>query len=1217
MEQGMLTRVLQDFLTTVDGELSLLKGDYLLVLSVVDRHWCYGQSNNNTGKFPSNYLHKVDVPLLAEGQNLCISIVPFPGEQHGDLSFGKGQIIVADEEVEPGWISGHTDLHKGIFPATHVWKIDTALLKKTVRRKAIQKIARVTADLKAQLDEELDLTKGTFVTVTEILEDGWCQGTTKDGRSGTFPEGFIEYIESDTNQVQTVDEEDPVAAASLYSSSENNKVKQVDLKVYKDFGEGAAMPYNDEPAPYYYDLFPEFSKEDAIQPSNVKNTVEVTPAFDGLHPFGIEPYAITLYPFNAQFPNELSFAAGEVVRLIRHKDSDWAEGTIDNTTGIFPVSYVNIIVDCPKSEESLASEDNNEPQVDPLTEVVEEENSQDQNVLVPGVVVRVEYNFEAQMDGDLSVSEGDFVTIVEMTNADWISVKNKDGNVGLCPKTYVTANFDPQSEIENTTDEFVIIRNQESEKMTFEDDCSSKRISAPHRPAPPAPVPGSVPLQKNLQPIQTRPRSQRIDTEEPEAEIHTNAKQKKADQRQNVITELVITEKEYVRDLKMTYETFHLYDPNILESRGVDVTTLFGNILDVIKIAEELLDKMQMAMKGCDEEFQTIGPCFLKMSDKLQVVYVKYCSNHESALALLKKYEDNPEATIMFQKGLETLRYQIACFDMSSILIKPVQRILKYPLMLYELVKCTEDDHPDKPELEEAWRAMTNVASYINEYKRRKDLVSKYFEGESTLMRKMAKINIHSMAKKSTRLSAKLSASLGITNIALDVDFDDCERQFKILEKCVWQLARDVEQCMANLGDEAASGELMADLIRQYYQGTPNNEVEKLRQTRAVLWSNYLKELKTCLEKRVTTPLNQLINLLEGPALLIEKRHDKLLDYDVAITKNEKSRDNKIFQEELTRAKSNYEALNQQLLEELPILIDVATKILVSCFGAFANSRKLLSGKITKRYLMLSETATQIAPQDILESFLVSHNLLYNQITRFGLAGSNPRIEESQTECIEQTEKQRIMLRNKYSVDRLHVVKEDVVGTSSLDMGAKRGTLVAVIKKQDPMGDSSRWFVDNGALQGFLPSHSLEFRQRISTANSINGNRTTPSPDQTPDLICMDSPEKEVRPASVSNSQSQFYQNLKDVFDDSQSETSTSSTNAPQRYQNLNKIFYYALYDFPGAMKGTLPIKKGQAVRVVRPHDEMGNDDWWLVQDRQGSSGYVPKNYLGLPEAFT
>ena len=56
-------------------------------------------------------------------------------------------------------------------------------------------------------------------------------------------------------------------------------------------------------------------------------------------------------------------------------------------------------------------------------------------------------------------------------------------------------------------------------------------------------------------------------------------------------------------------------------------------------------------------------------------------------LSLFLQYESVEEIQSLFNKGLETLRYQFACFDMSSILIKPVQRILKYPLILNELIK--------------------------------------------------------------------------------------------------------------------------------------------------------------------------------------------------------------------------------------------------------------------------------------------------------------------------------------------------------------------------------------------------------------------------------------------------------------------------------------------------------------------------------------------------
>ena len=51
-----------------------------------------------------------------------------------------------------------------------------------------------------------------------------------------------------------------------------------------------------------------------------------------------------------------------------------------------------------------------------------------------------------------------------------------------------------------------------------------------------------------------------------------------------------------------------------------------------------------------------------------------------------------------------------------------MQRILKYPLLLGDLVKFTEDEHPDKKHLISASKLMGEIANQINEVKRRKDL---------------------------------------------------------------------------------------------------------------------------------------------------------------------------------------------------------------------------------------------------------------------------------------------------------------------------------------------------------------------------------------------------------------------------------------------------------------------------------------------------------------
>ncbi|XP_072743544.1 rho guanine nucleotide exchange factor 38 isoform X2 [Anoplolepis gracilipes] len=1182
MEPGTLARVLHDFLTTVDGELSLSKGHYFLVHEIIDKHWCFGQSQDRVGKFPLSHLHKVELPQFGETERLFVAIADFPGQETGDLSFAQGELITGIRDIGSGWCMGRTSSKNGIFPTTHTWELDTTLIKKTMKKKSIRKKAKVKTTLKAQLDEELDLTAGETVIVIEILDDGWCRGITEDGREGIFPEGFISYIDGDEDTVDQVEITCATQSNIISSSTSYGGI------IYKDFGEtsiiNSYMNLPDEPAPSYFDLFPEtlstISDAKDIQCNTHANFIDV------------KPYAITLYPFNAQFPNELSFGVGEVVHLIRHIDSEWMEGMIDTTKGIFPSSYVNIIVDCAEITQS---------------QVQSEVMPAKKDALEPGVTVKVLFTFDAQMDGDLSVHEDEFVTVVEMANEDWVNVKNKSGLVGLCPREYLSLSEHSSDSLQESNleefEDFVLIRHKEANDVISEEQ-KPKRMSQPHRPAPPAPAPGRVPLQKEAV------ANVEVSVQENESAINNTVdiRQKRADQRQNVISELVITEKEYVRDLKLTYETFNLHDPNFLGSRGIDVVTLFGNILEVIHVAEELLDMILKAMKDCDESLQTIGPCFVKMSEKLKNVYVKYCGNHEAALALLKKYENNEEIMKVFNKGIETLRRQVACFDMSSILIKPVQRILKYPLMLYELIKCTEDNHPDKATIEEAWKAMTNVASYINEYKRRRDIVSKYLENDNTLISKMSKLNMHSVAKMSTRLSTRLSASLGLTNIASDTEFEELEKHFRSIEKCTWQLTKDIEQCTTHLSDEAISGEVIAEFLVHYYQESPTVEMKKLQNIRSIIWTQYVQDFKSCIEKRVSAPLHSLASLLEGPAMLVAKRHDKLLDYDAAISKSEKYKESKIIQEELFTAKSNYEALNQQLIEELPILIDAATNILVNCIRSFASARKLLSGRITKQYLTLCETSPHLSSQDVLESFLVNHNLIWNQITRLAFAGTNPQIDEIKSQLSEQTEQQRFLLREKYTVDKLYVVIEDIVSSSTLDVSAARGMLIAVIKKQDPMGNTARWYVDTGVTQGFVPSQKLRPVQRQNqhhdqtTMDIAVTGRKSSSP---PNLMSLDSPEKEIKKTSQSH--------LQDLLSLEQQESKLSHhySNVSERpraqvYQN----FYYAMYDFAGNIPGTLPITNGQALRLLRPRDEKGNDEWWLVENRDGKQGYVPRNYL-------
>lgn len=79
--------------------------------------------------------------------------------------------------------------------------------------------------------------------------------------------------------------------------------------------------------------------------------------------------------------------------------------------------------------------------------------------------------------------------------------------------------------------------------------------------------------------------------------------------------------------------------------------------------------------------------------------------------------------------------------------------------------------------------------------------------------------------------------------------------------------------------------------------------------------------------------------MFAGPHKLIQKRFDKLLDYDNCKERADRFKDRRV-QEELQVARNNYEALNAQLLDELPKFHSVAEELFTGCVRAFAQAQK-------------------------------------------------------------------------------------------------------------------------------------------------------------------------------------------------------------------------------------------------------------------------------------
>jgi len=202
------------------------------------------------------------------------------------------------------------------------------------------------------------------------------------------------------------------------------------------------------------------------------------------------------------------------------------------------------------------------------------------------------------------------------------------------------------------------------------------------------------------------------------------------DYRAKQIKELLETERSYVRDLELmrTYKNEAEFKRIISKDKALK---LFANIDDLVDFQRRFLIGLESTLALPVPE-QRIGKWFSTNEENFSV-YDAYCANQESAseMAVLEagyyteswsrvfaKFNNLPENTPISQNN-----------QIPSYLIRPVQRICKYPLLLERLYKHDKkENHPYADELYEGLEAIKRVVNRTNETKRRDENSKKVIE---------------------------------------------------------------------------------------------------------------------------------------------------------------------------------------------------------------------------------------------------------------------------------------------------------------------------------------------------------------------------------------------------------------------------------------------------------------------------------------------------------
>ncbi|KFO98411.1 Guanine nucleotide exchange factor DBS, partial [Calypte anna] len=177
----------------------------------------------------------------------------------------------------------------------------------------------------------------------------------------------------------------------------------------------------------------------------------------------------------------------------------------------------------------------------------------------------------------------------------------------------------------------------------------------------------------------------------------------------HVINELIETERAYVEELLCVLEGYaaemdnplmaHLISPELQNKKDI----LFGNMEEIYHFHNRIFLR---ELENYIEYPELVGRCFLDQMEDFQI-YEKYCQNKPRSESLWRQFSDS----VFFQECQRKLDHKLS---LDSYLLKPVQRITKYQLLLKEMLKYSKNCEGAE-DLQEALTSILGILKAVND----------------------------------------------------------------------------------------------------------------------------------------------------------------------------------------------------------------------------------------------------------------------------------------------------------------------------------------------------------------------------------------------------------------------------------------------------------------------------------------------------------------------
>ena len=227
-----------------------------------------------------------------------------------------------------------------------------------------------------------------------------------------------------------------------------------------------------------------------------------------------------------------------------------------------------------------------------------------------------------------------------------------------------------------------------------------------------------------------------------EATDNLTQEQKRLRQRQMVIRELIDTEEIFVRDMSVVEEIYKGTAEACPQLDSKTIKLIFRNTDDIIAFHATFLAQLRDGVASVyqpkgrksptfaheaslketdtttltstnssggasnkpelddDKDRQTsLGPLFIKNIDQLKAVHEVYLRTSDLSAKRLIQIQEDDAVKVWLNECSEGAKELTAAWSLDSLLIKPMQRLTKYPDIIAHLLKYTPEDHPDRDAL--------------------------------------------------------------------------------------------------------------------------------------------------------------------------------------------------------------------------------------------------------------------------------------------------------------------------------------------------------------------------------------------------------------------------------------------------------------------------------------------------------------------------------------